>query len=67
MDRIGIAIVYMLAGIGFMHLLQVFGLVGGVITPSEAEILLNQGYEDSIGLGKYPYDKNGNVKESAKK
>lgn len=63
----GHAIVYMLAGIGAMHLLQIFGLVGGVITAADAELLLNQGYEDSIGLGKYPYDKQGNVKGSAKK
>ncbi len=60
---IGICLVYMLAGIGFMHLLQIFGLVGGVITASEAALIREQGYEDSIGLGKYPYDSKGNVKK----
>lgn len=66
-NNLGSAIIYMLAGIGFMHLMQILGIVGGVITPSEAAMIREQGYEDSIGLGSYPYDKNGNVKERAKK
>lgn len=66
-QQIGRAITFMLAGIGFLHLMQLFGLVGSVISASDAQMFADQAYESELGMTSYPYDRRGNIKSNKNK